>query len=136
MRKYDPIKHLDGLGVRVVTGGRDMEYSGIYVHEGRAIILRPGMSDRLKRCVLTHEAVHAEHGDVPQWDEEHHRLVEIRTDIIMSHRLITHSQWREVQHMDIQAICDRLDVVPHVVEVYRRYSGLILPRHRDVLLAS
>lgn len=121
MSYYDPLKHLDDLGVRVAYGGRGMEYSGIYSHDGRIVVLRPGMSERLERCVLTHEAVHAEYGDVPQWDGVFHQANELRADVIMANRLIGRRQWQQVKDRPVEEICERLDIVPHVVDVYERY---------------
>lgn len=111
------------MGVRVTYGGRAMQHSGLYIHEARVVVLRTGMSTRLERCVLTHEAVHAEYGDVPQWDGEHHDMIELRTDVVMAHRLIGHRQWRRYGHLSVPEVCDALHVVPRVVEVYRTYGA-------------
>lgn len=123
MHNYEPLAHLDHLGVSVAYGGAEMEYSGIYVHEARLVVLRGGMSERLQRCVLAHEAVHAEHGDMPQWSDEVHEAIELRTDIIAARRLISGRQWERLRHLPTSEVCERLDVVPHVVEIHRRYSG-------------
>lgn len=124
------------MAVRVAIGGRDMEYSGIYVHEGRIVVLRPGLSDRLKRCVLAHEAVHAEHGDIPRWDGAHHDADELRADIVMAKRLISRRQWHEVRHLGTSEACDRLNVVPHVLDVYKKYGDLLIPSKFGSMLAQ
>lgn len=98
-----------------------MEHSGIYVHEARVVVLRSGMSARLERCVLAHEAVHAEYGDIPRWDGEHHDADELRANLLMAHRLIGCGEWRRYNHLSVPEICDRLGVVPRVVEVYREF---------------
>lgn len=100
-----------------------MEYSGMYVHEARVVVLRTGMSARLERCVLTHEAVHAEYGDIPHWDGEHHNMIELRTDVITAHRLIGAREWRRYGHLSVPEVCDALHVVPKVVETYRTYGA-------------
>nr|DAT36523.1 MAG TPA: Ribosomal silencing factor during starvation [Caudoviricetes sp.] len=67
---YDPWAHARELGLRVLWGDPGDGLLGLYDHDTRIIVLREGMSQMQSRCVLAHEIVHAEHGDMPLKDAD------------------------------------------------------------------
>lgn len=117
---YDPYAHLEYMNVRMKYGGRRMEQSGVYYDEDRTIVLRSGMSPRLERCVLAHECCHAEHRDVSTWDDDIFDWQELRADRTAAFRLITCTGYRAVAHLPKPLQCDKLGVVPRVLNLYAK----------------
>lgn len=117
---YNPWEHLEYMGAEIVYGTTMMKESGIWIQEAGLVVLRPGMSPRLERCVLAHEAVHCEYNDARLAPGPEHDRRERRTNTIAAMRLIPCTAWRALDGCSIREMCERLNVVPGIVKAYER----------------
>lgn len=90
-KPYEPHIDADNKGIRVIYKDPGVNRLGLYIGKINGlptILLKPGMSARIERCVLAHEIVHAEHDDQPTPDSVWHAKRENRCDRIAAERLI------------------------------------------------
>ncbi|OOB91220.1 hypothetical protein [Rathayibacter sp. VKM Ac-2630] len=117
MANYDPEEHLFRLGVPVLSYPL-RSANGLYVDDIRTVLVRPRLKKIHLRCVLAHEAAHAEarHRDVglllPRLELYADRTAARR--LIDPDRLDDLRRWRN----DPGEWCIELGVTPHLLSVY------------------
>lgn len=118
MTPYDPHTHAAALRLRVDYGDPGPGRNGLYT-QGR-IILRPGLTRRVERCVLAHEIVHAEYDDRPTPDPVWHAKREHRADRIAAHRLIHPNDLAQASRTttDPGRLALDLDVTAWILQAY------------------
>lgn len=130
---YDPYAHAASLGVEVTWGrvapGHDAEYDAAR----DLIILRRGLTARKERCVLAHEVVHAEHGDIPSPFGPINLRQERRADQHSALRLINEGDFRRAIRLsqDPAEWCLELGVTADALETY-----LSLIERRSLMLKA
>lgn len=127
-RSYDPLRHLLMMKVRV-DFVPDLPEPGLYYHAERRVEIRAGMPPIKERCVLAHEAAHAEYGHRPSdnWCEiaKQERLA----NAMAGRRLIDFHLMAQLQRdgVDEKTMCQELRVLPVVL---RAYLWLSMPAWR------
>jgi hypothetical protein len=114
---YDPEEHLEKIGVRLE------EYplrtaAGLYIREEQLVLVRPRLKKIHRRCVLAHEAAHAEaqHQDsgllVPK--------LERYADLTAARNLIDPDTFADVKRWtdDPAEACLALGVTPRLLNAY------------------
>lgn len=114
---YDPEEHLHALDVPVLTYPL-RKANGLYVDDIRTVLVRPRLQKIHLRCVLAHEAVHAEcrHRDagllLPRLEHYADRVAARR--LIDPDHLADVQRWRD----DPREWCLELRITPHLLRVY------------------
>lgn len=114
---------LHALGVRVRYVDLPHDRDGEYIHKRRLIRLRRGMSHRLHRSVLAHEAAHAVFADVPSKFGPVNGKQERRADEWAALRLIDIDDYKAAEELHqghVEAIAVELDVIVDLVEAFQR----------------
>jgi hypothetical protein len=115
---------LTALDVRVEYARHFLDNrDGEYIHDRRLIRLRHGMTSRLHRSVLAHEAAHAVFGDVPSRFGPVNAKQERRADEWAALRLIRHEDYQRAEaiyHGHAGAMAHELGVVRSIVAAYQR----------------
>lgn len=120
---YDPHIDAENKGIRIIYKDPGANRLGLYVgtiHGAPIILLKPGMSARIERCVLAHEIVHAEHDDQPTYDLVWHAKRENRCDRIAAQRLIDPKKLQQVvaQYDDPGQWASELDVTGWILDAW------------------
>lgn len=119
---YDPWAHAARIGIAVERHPLAAGMMGRYFHSRGLIVLRPGLTQVSERCVLAHEVVHAEYGDLDTEDEVRWARQEWRADRHAARRLIRSEDWRQAVrlHGHTRLVARELAVSPWVVRAYGR----------------
>lgn len=116
---YDPEDHLEKMGVQLTTYPL-RSANGLYVDDLRTVLIRPRLKKIHRRCVLAHEAAHA---------EARHRnsgllvpKLEHFADLTAARRLIDPDHLSDLKRWtdDPNEVCLELGVTPHLLTVYLR----------------
>lgn len=91
---YDPWRHADQLGLRVIEGDPGQGNRGLWVGNG-AIIIKPSLTTLQARCTLSHEIVHAQY-DPPLIPHHLSPKAEVRADRIAAQRLILPREYNQL----------------------------------------
>ena len=114
---YDPEAHLEKIGVDLVTYPL-RSANGLYVDDLRTVLIRPRLKKIHRRCVLAHEAAHA---------EARHRnsgllvpKLEHYADLVAARRLIDPEHLSDLKRWtnDPAEVCLELQVTPHLLRAY------------------
>jgi hypothetical protein len=114
---YDPEAHLEKIGVKLVTYPL-RSANGLYVDDLRTVLIRPRLKKIHHRCVLAHEAAHA---------EARHRnsgllvpKLEHYADLVAARRLIDPEHLSDLKRWtdDPGEVCLELGVTPHLLRAY------------------
>lgn len=116
---YDPVEHLDALGVRLVRHKLE-SHDAIWIPERRMVIVDRGIRADRCRPVLAHECVHVEHDDLPG----HNPRQENRADLVSARRLINEAEWAVLTrtHEDYDYICNELGVTRQQFLAFNSYK--------------
>lgn len=120
---YDP--HIDAeiKGIHITYKDPGANRLGLYIGTINGtpfIMLKPGMSARVERCVLAHEIIHAEHDDQPTCDPVWNVKRENRCDRIAAQRLIDPKKLQQVvaQYDDPGQWANELDVTGWILNAW------------------
>ncbi len=116
---YNPYQHAYELGITVAWGELRPGIRGYYDHATKTIWLSKYLSDRVARCTLAHEIVHAEYEDEMDGLSESWRAkIEKRCDSMAAKRLVVWPQLVEAikLHEDPRAWVAELSIMPWVLE--------------------
>lgn len=104
---YDPVEHLDRMGVRIVRHSLNNS-NAIWVPERKFVILDRKLRSDLVRPTLGHECVHVEFNDAGG----HHPKNESRANLHSGLRLTSPSLWESLTaiHSDYDYICLELGI--------------------------
>lgn len=116
---YNPYQHAYDLKLNVAWGLLDPGLRGYYDHTTKTIWLSKYLTDRVSRCTLAHEIVHAEFEDeVDDLTETQRAKMEKRCNSIAAKRLVVWPQLVEAikTYEDPRAWVAELSVMPWVLE--------------------
>lgn len=116
---YDPWKHADQLGLRIIEGNPGIGNRGLWAGNN-IIILQKGLSTLKARCTLSHEIVHAQY-DMPLIPHDLSPKAEARADRIAASRLITPSDYTilaQIYRDNPAQLAFELGVTPKILAAY------------------
>ena len=115
---YDPLEHLDQMGVRLVK--RVMFHANaIWIPDQKAVAMNRGLRSDLIRPTLSHECSHVENDD----RGGHHPRNEARADLHAALRNVDPAEWDRLMgvHHDYDAICIELGITRRQFRAYHRH---------------
>lgn len=121
---YNPWKHADQLGLRVIEGNPGEGNRGLWAGN-HTIILKPGLTTLQARSTLAHEIVHAEY-DQPLIPHHLSLKAEARANRIAAIRLIHSKDFTRLAgiYPDNPAqLAYELGVTPKILEAYTLWKS-------------
>ncbi|UOR02006.1 hypothetical protein MUN77_01350 [Leucobacter allii] len=115
---YDPVEHLDRMGVRLIK--RTMFHTNaIWIPEQRTVAMNRGLRADLVHATLSHECSHAENDDCGG----HHPRNEGRADLHSALRNINPLEWERLVGIndDYDALCLELRITRRQFRAYHRH---------------
>ncbi len=113
--QYDPLEHLDQMGVRLVK--RTLFHANaIWLPSQKAVAISSSIRSDLVHPTLSHECSHAENDDCGG----HHPRNEARADLHAALRNVNPTEWDRLMgvHHDYDAICLELGITRRQFRAY------------------